>query len=100
VTSPSTQEPVNDQVVIDITIADGKVVPNGRKVAVPLGSTVSLNVASDIDDQIHAHLGENDFTLEVRAGQAEKGRFVADTPGSFEVESHELEKTIVILNVS
>lgn len=85
--------------VIDITIADGYVDPNGRKIAVPLGSTVALNVTSDIDDEIHAHLGENDYTLDVRAGEPEKGRFVADAPGSFEIESHELGKIIVILNV-
>jgi hypothetical protein len=100
VNSPSTQEPVNEQVVIDITISGGKVNPNGRKVAVPLGSTVAVNVTSDVDDEIHAHLGENDFTLDVRAGQTEKGRFVANAPGSFEIESHELGKIIVILNVN
>ncbi len=85
--------------MIDITIADGKVDPNGRKVDVPLDATVVLNVTSDIDDEIHAHLGNDDFTLNVPADRAKTGRFVADAPGSFEVESHELGKTIVILNV-
>lgn len=85
--------------VIDITIADGKVRPNGRKIDVPLGYTVVLNVTSDIDDEIHAHLGSDDFTLDVRAGRPERGRFVADSTGSFDVESHETGKIIVILNV-
>ena len=52
----------------------------------------------DTDDEIHAHLGEKDYELAVRAGSAAKGSFTLDTPGSFEVESHQLEKTIVILN--
>ena len=57
--------------MIDITIADGKVDPNGRKVDVPLGATVVLNVTSDIDDEIHAHLGNDDFTPE-RAGRSSR----------------------------
>ena len=85
--------------VIDVSIADGKVDPSGRKVEVPLGATVVLNVTSDIDDEIHAHLGSDDFSLNVQAGRPKTGRFLADAPGSFEVESHELGKIIVILNV-
>ena len=72
---------------INIEIAGGKTVPNGI-----------LNVISDIDDEIHAHLGEKDYELAVQAGKPAKGSFTLDTRGSFEVESHHLEKTIVILN--
>jgi hypothetical protein len=36
--------------------------------------------------------------LAVRAGGATEGSFTLDSPGRFEVESHHLEKTIVILN--
>ncbi len=100
ITSPSTQEPVKDQVRIDITITGDKVDPNGKKVDVPVGATVVLTVRSDIDDEIHAHVGDEDgYSLEVKAGQTATGRFQLSSPGSFEVESHHLEKTIVILNV-
>jgi hypothetical protein len=34
----------------------------------------------------------------VRAGTPAKGSFTIESPGSFEVESHHLEKIIVILN--
>ncbi len=78
--SPSTQEPTTNQVVIDVSIADGKVDPSGRKVEVPLGATVVLNVTSDIDDEIHAHLGSDDFSLNVQAGRPKTGRFLADAP--------------------
>ena len=83
---------------INIEIAGGKTVPNGEKINVRVGQQVMLNVTSDTDDEIHAHLGENGYQLAVRAGRPAKGSFTLDSPGSFEVESHHLEKTIVILN--
>ena len=83
---------------INIEIARGKTVPNGEKINVRVGQKVILNVTSDTDDEIHAHLGEKDYELAVQAGKPAKGSFTLDSPGSFEVESHHLEKTIVILN--
>jgi hypothetical protein len=83
---------------INIEIAGGKTVPNGKKIDVGVGQTVILNVTSDADDEIHAHLGEKSYELIVRAGTPTKGSFTLDSPGSFEVESHQLEKTIVVLN--
>ena len=83
---------------INIEIARGKTVPNGKKINVRVDQEVILNVISDTDDEIHAHLGEKDYELAVQAGKPAKGSFTLDSPGSFEVESHHLEKTIVILN--
>ncbi len=83
---------------INIEIARGKTVPNGEKINVRVDQKVILNVISDTDDEIHAHLGEKDYELPVQAGKPAKGSFTLESPGSFEVESHHLEKTIVILN--
>ena len=89
-----------DRVVVDITIADGKVSPNGEKIDVAVGQQVQLNVTSDADDEIHAHTDDADgYELEVKAGVPATGRFTVASAGSFEVESHHLEKIIVILNV-
>jgi hypothetical protein len=84
---------------IDITIADGQVTPNAEKINVAKGTRVTLSVTSDIDDDIHAHTGGDGYELKVEAGKPTTGSFVASDPGSFEVESHHLEKVIVILNV-
>jgi hypothetical protein len=84
---------------IDITIADGSVTPNAEKIDVAKGTTVTLNVTSDQDDEIHAHTGGDGYELEVKAGQPATGSFVAGSTGSFEVESHQLDKVIAILNV-
>lgn len=83
---------------IDITIAGGQVEPNGRKIDVKVGQAVVLSVRSDADDEIHAHIGGDGYELAVKAGQPTTGRFTLDSAGSFEVESHHLEKVIVILN--
>lgn len=94
--SPST---ASDAVIITVTIADQQVSPNGEKINVTKGQTVVLNVTSDTDDEIHAHNGGDGYELEVTAGRTATGRFVATDTGSFEVESHQLEKTIVTLVV-
>lgn len=83
---------------ININISDGKTVPNGEKINMRVGQQVILKVMSDTDDEIHAHIGEEGYELPVRAGRPARGSFTIDSPGSFEVESHHLEKIIVILN--
>jgi plastocyanin len=99
-TSASPSADTANRVVVDITIADGKVSPNGEKVDVAVGQEVELNVTSDVDDEIHAHTDSADgYALEVKAGVPTSGTFSVASAGSFEVESHDLEKIIVILNV-
>jgi hypothetical protein len=83
---------------ININISGSKTVPNGEKINVRVGQKVILNVTSDTDDEIHAHIGGEGYELPVRAGTPAKGSFTIESPGSFEVESHHLEKIIVILN--
>jgi hypothetical protein len=96
--SASSLSASNNTMTIDITIANGKTTPNGEKINVPVGEKVILNVISDTDDEVHAHIGGPGYELEVKAGTPAKGEFTIDSPGSFEVESHHLEKIIVILN--
>jgi hypothetical protein len=85
---------------IPITIAGGKITPNGEKITAALGQKIVLQVTSDEADEIHAHDGGDGYELEVPAGTPTTGEFTPGQPGSFEIESHHLEKVIVILNVS
>ncbi|HET9650416.1 MAG TPA: hypothetical protein VFP34_19585 [Microlunatus sp.] len=96
--SPS-GSPSTGTLTLDITIADHQVTPNAEKIDVARGTTVTLNVTSDADDEIHAHTAGDGYELEVKAGQPTSGSFVASDVGSFEIESHHLEKVIAILNV-
>jgi len=101
--SPASQSPspseAADAVTIDITISNGQVDPNGKKIDVQRGQTIVLNVTSDQDDEILAHTGDQGYELEVKGGKTTRGELVVSDPGRFEVESHHLEKVIVILNV-
>ena len=85
---------------IPITIAGGQVQPNGEKVTARLGQPIVLQVTSDEADEIHAHTGGDGYELEVPAGRPTTGTFTPSQAGSFEVESHHLNKIIVILDVS
>ncbi len=64
-----------DVLTIDITIAGGKVTPNGRKVDAEVGQKVVLNVTSDADDEIHAHADDDGYELE-GAGRPEGHRIL------------------------
>jgi len=97
--APSSASPnAANTLTIKITIANGKTDPSGEKINVHVGETVVMNVTSDSDDEIHAHTGGNGYELEVKANEPTTGTFTVPSPGSFEVESHHLEKIIVILN--
>ena len=52
----------------------------------------------DDDDEIHAHTGDDGYELAVKAGKPARGSFTLESPGSYEIESHHLEKVIAILN--
>jgi hypothetical protein len=93
--SPSVND---DTVTINIAIAGGKTTLSGQKINLWVGQKVILNVSSDTDDEIHAHIGGPGYELPVQAGKPAKGSFTLESAGSFEVESHHLEKIIVILN--
>jgi hypothetical protein len=89
----------SNAVTLDITISKGQVQPNGRKIDLQRGQTVILNITSDQDDEIHAHTGGDGYEVQVKAGTPAHGQFTLTDPGSFEIESHHLEKIIAILNV-
>ncbi len=67
---------------------------------VPLGSTIALSVTNpDVDDEFHLHgfdLGDGQV---VPAGQKATFTFVADRIGSFELESHETDSVLMVLEV-
>jgi len=90
----------SDAVVIDITIADGEVSPNGDAVDASVGQPIELRVDSDVADELHVHSEpEQEFEVEANPGTDQVFTFSVDLPGQVEVELHELEATIVELVV-
>jgi hypothetical protein len=95
--TPSAATP--STLTIDITIADGNTDPIGLEVDASVGQVVILNVKSDIDDELHAHMGLDGYPPRGVFRPTTTGRFRLRAPGTFLVESHYLGKTIVIMNV-
>jgi hypothetical protein len=85
--------------VIDVTIKGDSVTPNGERVEVSVGQPITLKVTADAPGEIHVH-STPEQELEYDAGTTEVKLTPIDQPGTVDVESHALDKTIVQLEVS
>jgi hypothetical protein len=86
-------------VVVDVTIANGKVSAGGSSVVkARSGQTVQINAVSDVAESLHLH--GYDKTLDLKPGKKASVEFKADTKGIFEVETHESGKLVFKLQVS
>ena len=83
---------------IDVTISGDGVTPNGDRVDVKVGQPIELVVKADAAGEIHVH-SDPEQELEYGSGTTTLKSFTIDKPGIIEVESHQLEKTIVQLEV-
>lgn len=84
--------------VIDIEIADGAVTPNGDRIQVAVGQQVDLVVKADAPGEIHVHTRPEEQEFDFEPGTT-TFKLVIDSPGVVEVESHDLGRTIVQLEV-
>lgn len=92
-TKANTDEPV----VVEITVEGGTVEPNGERVDVAAGQPIDLVVTADEPGTLHIHSDpEQEFAYQ--AG-TETFPIQIDRPGVVEVESHELDRVIVQLEV-
>lgn len=96
--TPGTIETEPSGVVIHVALTNGKSVPNGQRVNVKLGQSVTLYVRSDHDDQVHIHGYDHEF--DVKSGKPTVWKFHAEIAGRFEIESHSPANLIVTLIVS
>jgi heme/copper-type cytochrome/quinol oxidase subunit 2 len=91
--SPSPQpSPTPQAKVIQVTVSGGQVSTAERRVEIPLGEMVRIEVTADVTDEVHVHGYER--KVPVRPGETAVVEFEADIPGVFEVE---LEKSRVHL---
>ena len=99
-TSPSTGEtsqPAASGQSVDITFAGTSVEPNGERIDVALGEPLTLNIVADAPGELHVH-STPEQELEYGAGQTQL-ELTIEEPGVVEVESHDLELTILQLEV-
>ena len=96
--SDSTDEGDTGPKVIEVTIEGESVTPNGERVEVAVGQDVELDVTADAPGTIHVH-SSPEQELEYDAGESTVTIDGIDKPGTVDIESHELEKVIVQLEV-
>ena len=95
------EEPASDSTepkVIEVTFEGDSVTPNGDRVEVSRGQDVHLKVTADAPGEIHVH-SDPEQSLEYAEGESTVTIEGIDQPGTVEVESHELDKVIVQLEV-
>ncbi len=84
--------------VIEVTVKGDSITPNGERVEVAVGQEVDLEVTADAPGTIHVH-SSPEQELDYEAGDTTLTIEGIDTPGVVDVESHELDKVIVQLEV-
>jgi len=95
--SGATDTPTQAPNTIEITIEGNQVTPNGKTVEVPLGETVTLDLHADQPGELHVH-STPEREIEYDAGDTTR-TLTFDQPGVVAVESHDLGKIIVQLEV-
>lgn len=85
-------------VFVSASFADGSVEVEDRRVTVPTGSSVGISFASDTVEQIHVH--GYDLLVNVGPDQAGEIAFLADSPGTFEVELEQSGRFLFEIQVS
>jgi hypothetical protein len=89
--------PAKEPVTVTVAVTDGRVTPKPSRVEVPLGSTVELQVTSDVDDELHVHGFDVEKPLD--AGVTITLELLADEAGLYGVETHETELELLQLEV-
>jgi hypothetical protein len=95
---PSSGSGSDEPKVIEVTFDGDSLTPSGDRIEVSVGQDVVLNVTADAPGEIHVH-SDPEQELEYPAGESEQTITGIDRPGTVEVESHDLDKVIVQLEV-
>jgi hypothetical protein len=92
--------PVTADLPIPVSVTVGIDSSPTRIERVPLGSTVALSLTNpNDDDEFHLHGYDIGDGQVMPAGQTATFTFIADQAGSFEVESHETDAVLLVLEV-
>ena len=92
---PDTPEGSPQDRTFDVSIEGGEMSP--EEISVDEGDTVTLRVSSDKPVELHMH--GYDVEQKVEPGEKAELRFDADLTGRFEIEDHESEKELGVLQV-
>jgi len=92
---PDTPEGGPQDRTIEVSIKDGEMDP--EEISADQGDTVTLRVSADEPTELHVH--GYDVERELGPGKEAEIDFEADLTGRFEIENHETEKELGVLQV-
>jgi len=96
---PADDEQSSGAVKVEITEEGGEVTASQDVVEAERGQDIELVVSSDAADEFHVH-SEPEQELKIEEGDDQTFTCSIDTAGEYEMESHELEVTILKLQIS
>lgn len=94
----SDQQAPPQRVVIDVTIADGKVAPVNQQMQAAVRQPIIIRVTSDTDDELHVHASP-EHTFTVKPGPLQSFQFEVEVPGKVDVELHRLHRVVATITV-
>jgi hypothetical protein len=102
VTSEPAEEPSESEAPsgpsLDITIEGDEVSPNAEELELGTGEPLTLVITSDRAGELHVHSKPEQY-VEFEAGTSEH-ELVVDTPGEVEVEEHDSDAVVALIEVS
>ncbi|MEZ0339438.1 hypothetical protein ACAG25_05575 [Mycobacterium sp. pV006] len=87
-----------EQVALDVTIADGRVTPTNEQLQASVGQPIVIRVDSDAADELHVH-STPEHTFPVAAAPGQEFEFTVEMPGRVDVELHNTHTTIATILV-
>lgn len=96
--STTSSAEADDGTIVDINIAGGIATPTNGQAQGKVGKPIVLKVDSDVSDSLHVHsVPEHTFQVEPRPDQ--QFEFTVDVPGQVDIELHDLNRTVVTIQV-
>lgn len=87
-----------EQVAIEVTIADGQVSPTNEQLQAAVGQPIVIRIDSDAADELHVH-STPEHTFPVAAAPGQEFEFTVEMPGRVDVELHNTHTTIATILV-
>lgn len=72
---------------VSLTREGGKFTPNGERIKLDVGQTLTVTITADVAGELHVHSTPSQ-TIAYDAGTSER-EITIDSPGLVEVENHE-----------
>ncbi|NPC95872.1 hypothetical protein [Nocardioides sp. zg-DK7169] len=88
-----------DPKVIEVTIQDGTVTPNGERVQLAQGQDVEFLMDADKPGELHVHTDGDGQTLPYDKGISTLALDLDESPGRIEVETHDPDVVVVLLEI-